>query len=306
MINSIELQNFWPQARAFAPLPSDYASWSAQQKQVFLWNDRILSSTYVQNPPLKRIDIVGLLLTALAIKMDRREDEAPPRWRKAIHAHGSVAKIRFVAAADSPYTGLFKGADHGLLRASVTGNPSDRGFAPGLAIKLFADGNPSGNFSALVSLSGQGQNHNFFTNELSNIVPVVNDFGPKVTNLIFRRVTKYPTRIDLRHLGSITQQGLKEEKAHTPTQVFLVPNPELTFAEAPHDFRDDFASIDCGTRLFSLYAVNPLEKIDEEIGTAHYRQQAQCIGYLETTSNFMTSFYGDSQLFFRHQRFRNR
>ena len=305
MKNQTEIQPFWPTAHDFEPLPSDYPSWSAQQKQTFLWDERILKSAYVQHPPLRRIDIMGLLLTALTTKMDRLEDEAPSLWRKAIHAHGSVAKIRFIPVNNSPYTGLFKGADYGVIRASVTGNPSNRGFAPGLAIKLLANGQPSGNFSALVSLSGQGQNYNFFAKEFSNIVPVVNELGPRVTNLIFRRVTKHPTRIDLQHLGAVTQQGMQEEYPHTPTQVFLVPNPDLKFAESPHDFRDDLASIDSGTHLFSIFAVNPLELGEDAIGTASYRQQAQSIGYLETTSAFVTSFYGDSQLFFRHQRFRN-
>jgi hypothetical protein len=306
MNNLKEIQTFWPAAHDFAPLPPDYPTWSGQQKQAFLWNDRILKSIYEQNPPIPRIDIVGLLLTVLRTKMDRLEDEAPSRWRKAIHAHGSVAKIKFVPADDhsSSYTGLFKGADYGLIRASLTGDPGDRNFAPGLAIKLFVDGQPSGNFSALVSLSGQGQNYNFFAHEFSNIVPVVNELGPRITNLIFRRVTKHPTRIYLQHLGAATQQGQPEEHPDTPAQVFLVPNPDLQFAESPHDFRTDLATLDPGTQLFSVYAVHPSVFRDDAIETAA-RQQAQYIGHIETTSTFVTSFYGDSQLFFRHQRFQN-
>ncbi|HBC17586.1 MAG TPA: hypothetical protein DC022_02250, partial [Alcanivorax sp.] len=51
-----------------------------------------------------------------------------------------------------------------------TGDPSDRGFAPGLALKLLVDGKRSENVSALYTLSGQGDNHNIFANELSNYV----------------------------------------------------------------------------------------------------------------------------------------
>jgi hypothetical protein len=305
MKNLKEIQKFWPAAHDFDPLPTDYPTWSAQQKQAFLWNNRILKSKYKQNPPLPQIDIVGLLLTVLRTKMDRLEDEVPSRWRKAIHAHGSVAKIKFVPDSGSTYTGLFKGADYGLIRASLTGDPEDRNFAPGLAIKLFIDGQPSGNFSALVSLSGQGQNYNFFAHEFSNMVPVVNELGPKITNLIFRRVTKHPTRIYLQHLGVFTQQGQPEERFDTPTQVFLVPNPKLQFAESPHDFRADLATLDPGTQLFSVYAVHPSAFRDDAIETTNARQQAQYIGHIETTSTFVTSFYGDSQLFFRHQRFQN-
>lgn len=305
MKHQAEIQQYWPAAQDFDPLPADYPTWSAQQKQTFLWDERILKSAYDQNPPIPRINIVGLILTPLRIKMDRLDDEAPSRWRKAIHPHGAVAKIKFVSASDSPYTGLFKGADYGLLRASLTGDPEARGFAPGLAIKLLADGQPSGNFSALVSLSGQGQNYNFLAHRFSNIVPVVNEFGPRFTNLIFRRVTRHPTRIDLQNLGTITQQGHSEVQPHTPTQVFLVPNPDLQFAESPHDFRTDLASIDPGTLLFSIYAIDSVDPEGDTMNANGDRSQAQYIGHLETTSPFVASFYGDSQLFFRHQRFRN-
>ena len=305
MKHQSEIQQYWPEAQDFDPLPADYPSWSAQQKHALLWDERILKSTYDQNPPIPRVNIIGLILTPLMIKMDRLEDEAPSRWRKAIHPHGAVAKIKLVPAEDSPYTGLFQGADYGLLRASLTGDPADRGFAPGLAIKLLADGQPSGNFSALVSLSGQGQNYNFLAHRFSNIVPVAQAFGPRFTNLIFRRVTKYPTRIDLQHLGTVTHQGQSEDQPHTPTQVFLVPNPDLQFSESPHDFRADLASIAPGTSLFSIYATDSVDPDGETMTASSDQPQAQLIGHLETTSQFVASFYGDSQLFFRHQRFRN-
>jgi hypothetical protein len=46
--------------------------------------------------------------------MDRLSDEAPSNWKKAIHAHGSVAKVKFLPTPNSPFTGLFKGADYGF------------------------------------------------------------------------------------------------------------------------------------------------------------------------------------------------
>jgi hypothetical protein len=155
-------------------LSANYELWTARQKQDFLWEQRIIKSQYDCLPPLSKIDVIGLFFTVLATKMDLLADEAPRKWKKAIHAHGSVAKIALIPTTDLPFTGLFTGADFGLLRLSVTGNPQDRGFAPGLAIKLFADGKPSANFSALVSLTGQGSNYNFFANEFSNIVVPVN------------------------------------------------------------------------------------------------------------------------------------
>jgi hypothetical protein len=287
-------------------LPADFQSWPASQKQSFLWNERILRSQLDPYPPLQRIQVVGLFLTMLRSKMDRQSDEAPKHWKKAIHAHGSVAKIKFVPDLHTPFTGLFKRADWGLIRLSLTGDPSDRGFAPGLAIKFFVDGHHSENVSALVSLTGQGQDYNFFSHEFSNIVPVVRQIGPKLINLIFMRVSRHPTKLSLADIAKMTQSGEVEPQPCSPTQIFLVPNPALQFPSSPpHDFRADLATITPGTQLFSVYAVDPKVLGDEAIGTPQYRQSAECIGHLETTSEFVVSAYGDSQLFFRHQRFKN-
>jgi hypothetical protein len=283
-------------------LPTDYLSWSAKQKQEFLWNERILKSQYDQLPSLKKIDVIGLFLTPLRAKMDYASDEAPPNWKKAIHAHASVAKIQFIPA-DNTYTGLFRGADYGLLRLSVTGDPSDRGFAPGLAIKWLIDNTASEDFSALVSLTGQGKNYNFFANEFSNIVPVVRQIGPKLINLIFMRVTKYPTKISLKRLGEIDQQGRSVVHPVYPTQLFLVPSQTVQFSESPgRDFRHDLATITPGTVLFSVYAIDSNQG-DNQTPQSEQRRNTQLIGQIKTTSEFIASSYGDSRLFFRHQRF---
>ena len=301
------IRRFWPDARDLGALPIDYQSWPARKKQACLWEDRLLKSQYGTLPPLRRIDVIGLFLTALRKKMDRQSDDVPANWNKAIHAHGSVAKIKFVAIDSTPFTGLFTGADYGLLRISLTGDPVNRGVAPGLAIKLFVDGAHSENVSALVSLTGQGQNYNVFAHEFSNIVPVVNQFGPKLINLIFRRVTRYPTKLSLKDWGSVDQLGNPVANPHYPAQIFLVPNTEIHFPEMPpHDFRNDVAQIPSGISLFSVYAVDPKKIKEDAIQPSNLRQQAQCIGHIETTSEFVASFYGDSQLFFRHQRFKNR
>lgn len=280
-------------------LPTDYPSWNAKQKQEFLWNERIIKTQYNQLPPLQKIDVIGLFLTPLRAKMDYTSDEAPPNWKKAIHAHASVAKIQFIPADNNPYTGLFSGADYGLLRLSLTGDPSDRGFAPGLAIKWLIDDTASEDFSALVSLTGQGKNYNFFANEFSNIVPVVREIGPKLINLIFMRVSQYPTKLSLKKLGEIDQQGRSVAHPLYPTQLFLVPTQAVQFSPSPgRDFRQDLATIAPGTTIFSVYGVET-----DNAQQSQQRHNAQLIGQIKTTSEFIASSYGDSRLFFRHQRF---
>jgi hypothetical protein len=153
MQNLAEIREYWHGAHDQDPWPQHYLSWDASRKQNFLWENKILQSKYDKLPPLRKIDVIGLFLTRLKKKMDWLSDETPPKWRKAIHAHGSIAKIKFIPTPNTPFTGLFQGADHGLLRLSLVGDPTRRGFAPGLAIKWLVDGKPSADFSALVSLA---------------------------------------------------------------------------------------------------------------------------------------------------------
>ncbi|WP_404788539.1 hypothetical protein [Altericista sp. CCNU0014] len=301
------------QKAAIAPLPSDYESRSAAEKKRYLWNERILPSRYQTLPPLTRIDAIGLFFTALRVKMDLKTDQVPQSWKKAIHAHGVVAQAKFLPSPNVPFTGLFQGAEHCLVRLSLTGDPAARGFAPGLALKLLIDGKPSENFSALVSLAGQGKNYNFFANEMSNIVPVVSDFGPRLINWIFERVTRFPTKLYLQDLAKVDRNGNPIETPYFPYQIFLVPNPSIQFPETPdRDFREDLSSIPAESLLYRVYAVDP-QSLEADPETAakivdrkDYRQQAREIGQLMTTSEFVASEYGDNFLFFRHQRFGNR
>jgi hypothetical protein len=107
-------------------------------------------------------------------------------------------------------------------------------------------------------------------------------------------------------MGKFDQYGQVEIKPHYPSQLFLIPNPKIKFSQAPHDFRKDLITISSGTQLFSIYAVDPQKVDDKLMGKPEYRQKAQIIGHFIATSEFISSFYGDSQLFFRHQRFQNR
>lgn len=302
-----EVRPFWPQARDLGLLPVDYPLWTADQKQQCLWVDRILRSQYETLPPLKSIDVMGLFRTALRKKMNRQCDEVPSSWEKAVHAHGSVAKIRFVSAANTPFTGLFQEADYGLLRISLAGNPRKRRVVPGLAIKLLVDGHHSENVSALVSMTGQGRNYNVLAHEFSNIVFPSRQIGPNLVNLMLIRASRFPTKLSLKDWASVNQYGEPVVHPQAPYQIFLVPNPNIRFvSRTPHDFRKDLARIDADTRLFTVYALDPKRGDELKMDPAKVRLRAQCIGYIDTTSEFVASYYGDRHLFFRHQRFRRR
>ena len=303
---------------AFKPwglnIPEDYESWPAANKLENLWVNGALRTQYEEGqlPALQSVDIGGLIGSILWNKVRQRSDVAPPGYQKPMHAHGAMAKVRFVPVANNGYSGLFQGADSGLLRLSLSGAPGDRGFAPGLAWKAFVDGKPSQNVSALYSLSGQGGNHDFFANELSQyVLPEANDtLG---TTILFASVSTKPTLLRLEDMAKVSQAGVAVSQPKAPTQIYFVPRTEVKnrFATAPHDFREDLLALTEGTKLYDVYATSMEIKtsILPSISRSYANQRrasARKIGELQLASAFVASAFGDNGVFFKHQRHEDR
>lgn len=286
-----------------------YESLSAQEKQKIIWN-KILESEYKSYPKLEEVGLFEVLKISsqkLSKKADTQSDFAPKRWKKYLHRRGAVATIEYKSIGNHQYTGVFKDTALGLLRLSLTYQPEPKGkpFAPGLALKIFRDGVPSSNVSALYTLSGQGQNYNFFANPLSNIVPAGDSSGEKVINWIFSRISNYPEKLSMESMSQYNGKGIKENRSKKPVQIFFVPNESLHFNEKRHDFRDDLVSIKEGTILYHVYAVTEnenlqsynnyqIEDIEEKV------KKSILIGEIKSTSRFVVSKFGDTGIFFKH------
>jgi hypothetical protein len=299
---------------AFKPwglnIPDDYESWNGCDKQEHLWVNGAMRTEYAEGerPALVPINVLGLIDSILWKKVRDRTDVSPPGYQKPLHPYGAMAKVSFVPTTNHSYTGLFKGNQCGLLRLSVTGDPADRGFAPGLAWKAFVDGKPSENVSALYTLTGQGGNYNFFANELSQYVQqeVNESLG---TSLIFSLVTSKPTLLRVDDMAKVNQNGTRVATVKAPTQIYFVPTTAVRgrFSSSAHDFRDDLTELPAGTTVYDVYATS------QEIRTSIFpwvtkryaderRASAVKVGSLKTTSPFSTSHFGDTGVFFKHQR----
>lgn len=299
---------------AFKPwdlkVPDDYKDWAACDKEALLWTNGALRTEYDpgQRPNLEPVNIGGLINSVLWDKVNKKDDVAPLGYEKPIHAYGSMATVAFEPAAGHPYTGVFKGAECGLLRLSVTGDPDDRGFAPGLAWKVFVDGKNSRNVSALYTLSGQGGNHDFFANELSQYVDkeVNETLG---TTALFSLVSSKPTTLSVGKMAKVTGDGSVESNVVAPTQVYFVPRSEVKgrFSSSSHDFRDDLNSLPEGTPIYDVYATSKSIRTSifgyfQRKYAKQRRDSAVKVGTIRLTSDFNSSAFGDGGVFFRHQR----
>ena len=282
-------------------LPDNYEALTAAEKEDILYQ-AMEATIFTKLPALESVSPIKFITAHLNLKLNRVGDEAPAGYEKSIHAHGAAARVKFEAEANSPYTGLFQGVNHGIIRLSVTSDPKGKDFVPGIALKLLIDGQPSRNISALYKLSGQKNNHNFFANELSNIIPIQLDPKSIFSSTIFGRVSLNPTKISVYPLAAIDEKGVAVKAPSAPVQLYFVPNHANDFASADHDFREDLLKIPSGTVIYDVYA-SPEGGTD--ISNINYERRAKAvkIGRLVSSSAFIASEFGDRRIFFRHYKF---
>ena len=74
---------------------------------------------------------------------------------KYIHSVGVVGKVKLVPVSteDSQFSGIFKGADFGLIRLSCALAPTDY-LAPGMGLKFLRDDMDSANLVSMWSVNG--------------------------------------------------------------------------------------------------------------------------------------------------------
>lgn len=310
----------WPEEK----IPENYRALSACEKQDFIWEQRILRTQHALLPEIPETNGLGLLGKIVSGKVNTKSDFVPDAdYTKPIHARGVMAKVSFQPTDDSPYTGVFQGSECSLLRLSITGSSKDDNFAPGLAWKVFVDGSHSENVSALYRLTGQGDNHDFFANELSNYVsPEPDDAKSAMSSLVFSigARTAEPTRIRVDNMAKVLVDGTTVAAINAPSQVFFVPREEVTglFATEEHDYRIDLMSLAAGTVIYDVYATNRPFPSDLEGGctrpsnwricfdgkgeASKRRRSAVKIGELTLESDFVASEFGDSGIFFKHQK----
>jgi hypothetical protein len=306
--------------RYIEPLPADYEMLSGCQKREELWK-RVERTRYASAPQPKKVDLSAFALRFLSAKVEWRGDEVPAGHRKAIHAVGAVAMVRFQAEPGHRLSGLFSNTDVcGLLRLSLTEAPGS--VAPGLALKLFVTGQSSANVSALVDLDGQSDNHNFFANEMATMVDRSVELKGKASSLLFRLVTQHPRALGLSGFARVDKNGQAVDAPLYPYLVYFVPVQSVRnrFGSSPRNVLDDLSRVtplsldsDNGV-IYEVWAPQPQRNSREgaldaleavERSDKGFRQSAEHIGSLILDSSPVASQYGDQKLFFYHERYEN-
>ena len=102
------------------------------------------------------------------LSFDHIGDTMPDDRPKVTHPVGVTFKVAFRPQADSPFTGIFRGAQHGIMRISETvrTTPTKPQTSPGFGIKFLRDGMDSADTVTMFSFDGQ-PSFNYFKNRWS-------------------------------------------------------------------------------------------------------------------------------------------
>eukprot|EP00658_Telonema_sp_P-2_P013654 TRINITY_DN15173_c0_g1_i6.p1 TRINITY_DN15173_c0_g1~~TRINITY_DN15173_c0_g1_i6.p1 ORF type:complete len:296 (+),score=58.66 TRINITY_DN15173_c0_g1_i6:289-1176(+) len=183
--------------------------------------------------------------------------------------NGAAALVRLDRLEGHPYTGLFQGAEHALIRLSSGLKPAAEIPAPArwalfgklkkahlfpmVALKGLRDHAHSGNLLLGGSKTGQAETdffaHSVCTNMTERLpLPLRPALGP------LRKESKFPLSLGVSHFAAICQDGTHEPRARFPWCVLFRPCPGVERPPARRDFVEQLVEIPAGTPLYEGHA----------------------------------------------------
>jgi hypothetical protein len=275
-------------------LPPGYEGQSGVAKLAVLWQN-ILADNNQSGSWYGFLDMALLLIRSDWVTGHTYSDIMPDGRKKLIHTVGAIAKAKIVWTGSTKYTGLFRAANNVLVRASTAQEPTADGITVALAIKALRDGIPSGNIIGMYELDGQ-PSLNFFEHNLCTHLadrPTL-PLKLKALGLKFKLQSRYPGCLGLSDFASYTESGATVTSPVFPWALVYQVNPALRSSMAGNtnlNIADALVhGVPVGSILYKIYAVP-----DPRTPSA-----LEYLGYIQTTSGFRASAFGDLTLFFKH------
>jgi hypothetical protein len=197
----------------------------------------------------------------------------------------------YMVSCKASYTGIFKGAHHGIVRLSlaIKPDPSSLSTTPGMGLKFLRNGRDSAN---LVAMNSAQQSWNFFKNDFENHIPPL-ELAVLPLSVQFATATKNIRQVGISDWSKAGEDGIKEANPRFPYKLRFHPTGDIAFPDSyQQPSTADLVTIPAGSTLYQVFALNA----PEELGGSE-----QMIGELVLTSKLVTSQWGDTGLFFRHQ-----
>lgn len=289
-MNGNEFGCNWPQDMTY--WGSNYESQTAFCKQEMIW-EKTIEDDRVQ-------DWFDGIAQLPIFNQDTNEtfdwfgDAMPPGRLKIVHPRGTVTKVRYESVGDHPYTGVFKGAQHGIMRISEVSRtvPDVIRTSPGFGLKWLRDGMVPANGVAMFSFAGQ-PSFNFLSNSwTTHLAEPQNTCGRMTISSKFAEGTRHLGNTSVMEWSEFDQFGNMEEIAVWPFMLRFEPTMVTAFPDTfQAEFHEQLSLIKPNVHLFDVMA------LDEPIGLGGEEMR---IGQIWTTSLTTSSLWGDTALFFRH------
>lgn len=158
---------------------------------------------------------------------------------KKTHPRGTVTLVEFIPTPDSPYTGIFQGCKHAVMRISefALTTPEVPKTAPGHAIKFLRDGMRSANWFTMFAFDGQ-PSFNFFKNRWTNILQEPDNECVRATIAKkLAEVTDHIGAMSLMELSQFDQYGNPVYDNHWPFMIEVEPYDVYGWTDA---YQNDF------------------------------------------------------------------
>jgi len=264
---------------------------SATRKMDQIWEQVVSNSS--SGPVLSPAETFGALMTQSMIStFDTVRDTLPDSRRnmKVGHQQGTVLQIDFEVDSGSPYSGMLAAGTHrGLMRLG-SASPPEQATQPGLALKFLRSGVHSANTVALRGPAGSG---NFFEEPLSThgeLLEEIDSLGK------LSQASGCRTMTGISDLCSYAQNGDQVKHLNFPYELRFV-------APEPMQFKVDPNATDKSAELLSKLAGIPKDThLYDVLAKASPTAAWVRLGSIFSRSASLTSMFGDTQLFFRHQR----
>jgi len=275
-----------------------YLSLSAQEKANRLWSNCLDDSTSAAW--FSSLDQGLKLITEPMCPVFRTGgDELPEQGdgttrAKVIHTVGAVGRVEWRDLGGHNYSGIFKGAQHGLVRLSLALEPDTEKLttAPGMGLKFLRDGMDSANLVAMYSVDGQ-ESWNFFKNDFSNHIPELSFALKASLGLKFSSATRNIRQVGISDWGKYGENGAETANPSFPYRLRFHPTGSISFPDKyARSNTEDLVTIPSGSVLYEVFALDAPEKLGG---------QERRIADLVLTSEMVTSKWGDQHLFIRHQ-----
>ena len=123
-----------------------YQSQSAYCKQQMIW-ERV-NRDHTSERFFLGSEFQGFFEQDLNVTFDTCSDSMPVGRIKKINPRGVVTLMEFIPTYDTPYTGIFRGCDHAVMRISefTKTTPETPKTAPSQGVKFLRDGMASANW----------------------------------------------------------------------------------------------------------------------------------------------------------------